>query len=110
MGENDQTGKPVSPTEQPNQWTGAGQYVPAAQPIPAAPTNPKDTGFAGWAVLGFFLPLVGLILWLVWEDTRPMDSQKAKTGCIVGFATSLALCILPFVLLGCVGTAAIVAG
>ncbi len=47
----------------------------AAQPQYAAPT-PTDSGSFGWAVLGFFFPLVGLILLLVWKDSMPLSAKK----------------------------------
>ncbi|MDR1767578.1 MAG: hypothetical protein LBR32_03960 [Propionibacteriaceae bacterium] len=55
--------------------------------------NPEDTGSFGWAVLAFFIPLVGLILWLVWKDTRPKDSTMSRNGFIV----SLVLGVLFFI-------------
>lgn len=45
---------------------------------------PVDSGSFGWAVLGFFIPLVGLILWLVWKTERPLTAKKAGIGALVG--------------------------
>lgn len=45
--------------------------------------NPNDTGSAGWAVLGFFIPLVGLILYLVWKDTQPKNANQAGKGALI---------------------------
>ncbi|MFP4078831.1 MAG: zinc-ribbon domain-containing protein [Candidatus Izemoplasmataceae bacterium] len=39
---------------------------------------------AGWAVLGFFLPLVGLILFLVWQEDRPKAARSAGKGALIG--------------------------
>jgi hypothetical protein len=36
----------------------------------------------GWAVLGFFFPLVGLILYLVWKEERPRASLSAGKGAL----------------------------
>lgn len=37
-----------------------------------APSNQDDgAGAAGWGVLGFFFPIVGFILWLVWKTIIP---------------------------------------
>ena len=38
----------------------------------------------GWGVLGFFIPLVGLILYLVWMDNRKKDSKAAGLGAMIG--------------------------
>jgi uncharacterized protein YqgC (DUF456 family) len=54
------------------------------------PVN-NDKGNFGWAVLGFFIPLVGLILYLVWKNTRPGDAKKAGIGALVGFVVNLIL-------------------
>ncbi len=51
-----------------------------------------DTGSAGWLVLGFCIPLVGLILYLVWKDTRPNDANKAGKGALLALAVFL-LCL-----------------
>ena len=34
-------------------------------------TTVEDTGGFGWGLLGFCIPLVGLILFLVWNGERP---------------------------------------
>lgn len=44
----------------------------------------SDTAAFGFGVLGFFIPLVGLILWLVWKDERPKRAKAAGIGAIVG--------------------------
>ncbi len=38
---------------------------------------------AGIAVLSFILPLVGLILWLVWKNSRPGKAISASKGALV---------------------------
>lgn len=55
------------------------------QPMYAAPVQqPVDSGSIGWGVLGFFIPLVGLILFLVWKDTKPNSAKVAGIGAIIG--------------------------
>ncbi len=56
----------------------------------------NDSGSFGWAVLGFFFPLAGLLLWILWRDGRPMSARRAGKGAIVGAIVGLVL----FVLLG----------
>lgn len=68
------------------------QYVPQTAPI-------NDSGSFGWAVLGFFIPLAGLILFLVWRQTKPNCAKKAGIGAIVGAAFSIILSIASFALL-----------
>ncbi len=54
----------------------------------------QKKGNAGWAVLGFFFPLVGLILWLVWKDSNPENSKMAGKGALIGFIVSVVLTII----------------
>ena len=37
----------------------------------------------GWGVLGFFIPLAGLILFLVWRKDRPCDARCAGLGALL---------------------------
>lgn len=67
---------------------------PPVQPVA------NDNGSFGWAVLGFFFPLVGLILFLVWKDSKPLSSKKAGIGALVSFILGVVLFILMFLLLG----------
>ena len=44
----------------------------------------EDSGTSiGWGILGFFIPIVGLILYLVWKTDRPKDSKAAGIGALV---------------------------
>ena len=59
-----------------------------------------DSGSFGWAVLGFFVPLVGLILWIVWMNDRPKSAKMAGLGALasvifsVVFSVAMVLIIL----------------
>lgn len=46
--------------------------------------KPVDNGGFGWGVLGCCLPIVGLILFLVWKDTKPKSAKAAGIGALVG--------------------------
>jgi len=71
------------------------------QPAPYYPPAPvyqePDAPSAGFAVLGFFIPIVGLILWLVWKDNTPLKAKSAGKGALIGFIVSIVLTILIFV-------------
>lgn len=43
----------------------------------------NDTGSIGWAFLGFFIPIVGLILYIVWQNTEPNNAKKAGLGALI---------------------------
>ena len=61
-----------NPQPEMNQQPNMEQPAMNQQPQPnngmyGQPTQPEDKGSFGWAVLGFFIPLVGLILYFVWK-------------------------------------------
>ena len=56
--------------------------------------NPQDKGSFGWAVLGFFVPIAGLIMFLCWRENRPKDAKKAGVGALVGFICGLIVPII----------------
>lgn len=63
-----------------------------------------EGGTVGWGILGFFLPIVGFILWLVWKDEHPARSRSAGIGCLVsvclGVVGSILYLIILFAILG----------
>lgn len=71
------------------------QYAPQQY----AAYQPADSGSFGWAVLGFLIPLVGLILYLVWRNDKPLSAKKAGMGALVSVLLSVALWVLMFMLL-----------
>lgn len=44
---------------------------------------------SGWSLLGFFIPIVGLILYLVWKETSPSKAKAVGYGALIGFVISL---------------------
>ncbi len=60
----------------------------------APATNANDAPNAGFAVLGFFIPLVGLILYFMNKDTAPLKAKSAGKGALIGFCVSVALSII----------------
>lgn len=46
-------------------------------------TQEVDNGGFGWGLLGFCIPIVGLILYLVWKDTKPKTSKAAGMGALI---------------------------
>lgn len=57
-------------------------------------TQTKDSGNSGWGVLGFFFPLIGLILYLVWKDDQPKNSKMAGKGALIGVIVNVILGII----------------
>lgn len=44
---------------------------------------PEDNGGIGWGILGCCIPIVGLVLFLVWKDTKPKTAKAAGIGALV---------------------------
>lgn len=58
----------------------------------------------GWGILGFFIPIVGFILWLIWKDEHPARAKSAGIGCLVSICLVVVgvilYVVLVFVILG----------
>ncbi len=59
----------------------------------------KDSGSIGWGFLGFFFPLIGLILYLVWKDTAPNNASIAGKGALIGFISGIVLSIIMYIIM-----------
>ena len=64
----------------------------------------KEGSKFGWGVLGFFFPIVGFILFLVWIKDKKKASLASGIGALIGFIIGLLLtiiaCVLFFMILG----------
>lgn len=71
-------------------------------PSAAFPSRPKpevvDNGGFLWGLLGCCIPLVGLILFLVWKDTKPRTSKAAGIGALVSVIVYVVFYVLMFVI------------
>ena len=52
----------------------------------------------GWGVLGFFFPIVGLILFICWKKDRPKASKSSGIGTLVSVLARVLLAILIIVI------------
>lgn len=57
-----------------------------------------DKGGFGWGLLGWCVPIVGLILFLVWKDTKPKTAKAAGIGALVSTILAIVLYIATFAL------------
>lgn len=62
--------------------------------------NQDDSSSFGWALLGFCVPIVGLILYLVWKDKTPLKAKSAGKGALVSVIVSIIFYIIYAVILG----------
>ena len=84
--------QPQQAYQQPQQ-----QYQPPQQPYGqpqptyAMPEQQAvvDSGNIGWGVLGAFFPIVGIILFFVWKNTKPKTAKVSIIGAAIGIVLSL---------------------
>lgn len=59
-------------------------------------TGPEDQSSFPFALLGFFLPLIGLILFLICEGKKPRRAKSAGKGALIGFVTRIVVGVILF--------------
>lgn len=59
----------------------------------------QDSGSAGWGFLGFFFPIIGLILYLVWKDERPKTARMAGKGALIGVIVGVVFFIVYIIIM-----------
>ncbi len=62
-----------------------------------------DNGGFWWSALGCCVPIVGLILFLVWKDTKPKTAKAAGKGALISVIISVVWYILMFII-GIIGS------
>ena len=55
---------------------------------------------AGWGILSFLIPLVGLILFLMWKNERPQTAKVCGICALVSFIASIVIGIIYGVIVG----------
>lgn len=70
-------------------------------------TNVQDKGGFLWGLLGCCIPIVGLILFLVWKDTKPKTAKAAGIGALVCVVLAVIYYIIMFVIIGAAGVASL---
>lgn len=85
----------VQQTYDPSQqaYNQAPQYQQPQYQQPQYAQQPQvvDSGSIGWGILGFFFPIVGLILFLVWKNTKPKSAKVSGIGALIGFVFNIIL-------------------
>lgn len=62
--------------------------------------NQADSSSFGWAMLGFCIPIVGLILYLVRKKDTPLKAKSAGKGALVSLIISVIIYIVYAIILG----------
>lgn len=59
-----------------------------------------DAPSIGFAILSFFIPLVGLILYLIWKDKTPLRAKSCGKGALIGVCVNIGCSIISSIVLG----------
>lgn len=59
-----------------------------------------DNGSAGWFILGFFFPIVGLILYICFKNNRVKDAKQVGKGALASVIIYLVLVVIFVIFFG----------
>lgn len=71
-----------------------GRQLSGNNPAPTNSNDFDDSSGKGLAVLCFFIPLVGLILYLIYQKDRPILAKAVGKGAIAGFIVRVTLAVI----------------
>lgn len=54
----------------------------------------QDSSSIGYVFLGFFLPIIGLILYFLWKDSTPLRAKNLAKGAIIGAIVAVVFIIV----------------
>lgn len=74
-----------------------------SQSAPTYQGSVSDDGGFLWGLLGFCVPIAGLVIYLIWKDERPNNANAAGTGALVSVVLGVVFYIFAFVLAGIAG-------
>lgn len=59
----------------------------------------NDGSSVGYAILCFFFPIIGLILYLVWKDEYPLRAKSCGKGALISVIVNAVLVVLYILLI-----------
>lgn len=67
--------------------------------------HPSDRPEFGYAAIGFFIPLVGLILYLVWKAEYPLKAKSCGKGALISVIVEFVLGFVMGIIMALAGAA-----
>ncbi|MDH5017272.1 zinc-ribbon domain-containing protein [Limosilactobacillus fermentum] len=83
-----------------------GVSLPSSSSSSTPATTTDDTGSAWWGVLGFFIPVAGLVLYIVWHNSEPKNAKSAGIGALIQVGVQVCVWIAFFAFCFFIGLAA----
>ncbi len=62
-----------------------------------------DSGSIGYLFLGFFIPIVGIILYFIWKGLKPKSAKQAGLGAIINIMLYVLLVIFVLLMAAIIG-------
>ncbi|MBP3441830.1 MAG: hypothetical protein J6L62_03410 [Clostridia bacterium] len=62
------------------------------------PPMEVDAPNTGFAILSFFFPMVGFVLWLVWKDKTPLKAKSCGKGALISVIINTVVSVLIVIL------------
>lgn len=59
----------------------------------------QDEGGFLWGLLGFLVPVAGLVIYLIWKDERPNNARSAGIGALVNVGIGIAVFLIYIIFL-----------
>lgn len=75
------------------------QAIDTRLATPLCVPNEADTPSTGLNLISFFFPLVGLILFCVFMDSKPVKAHAIGKWALIGFCVGIGLSVLSYVFL-----------
>ncbi len=60
----------------------------------------NDDGGFKWGLLGFCIPIAGLILFFIWKDEKPLNAKAAGLGALISTILGVISVVLQVIALG----------
>lgn len=80
-----------------------GQSTKTPQTYSQTRSSVSDEGGFLWGLLGFCVPVAGLVIYLIWKDERPLNAKAAGMGALVSVIIGVVFYIFAIVLAGFAG-------
>lgn len=87
-------------TETPDNNSNANNSTNQQQPQTIYISGEKDGKNAGYNVLSFFFPIVGLIFYCIWKDQFPIRAKSCGKWALISVIVTVALYIILYGLMG----------